>query len=449
MRTSLKSIAVAIVPSTVGTSVRCSWLTMAMFFCASTQFAWGQVDPVENYLQSAEQKATNVVNGAGAQGRGVAMEAGQSALNAIASFRAAYADSLKLSSTALSGQQADLFRKIHSTIDSLDSLQKMSANNLQDVANTLSAAIAQIPLSKDFPRVTKIGPLYQVEGSGPDQEVVVRGIGLSNGRPVLEVHGKSIYPNTGTDTELRFPVPAHSAVGNRPLVIAGTLRLFERKTSYFVLNDYLPRTYPVRLAIYPQQIGTFTLTPRLRVASLETKPQSTPGYRCQSPQGSGSNTVPVSVVPTSGWTIDPSSIQYHSSYSNHGSYTTNTTSPAGFTATLSCSGWGRATGPFGVVIDAGQIGVEQGTFTYTEVRSGTSLKNGTPRKPQSLQWGGSITISELPAETETVIVDLMPFTGQSLSVEGDGNIPFLRLTFNASSKVATVTAKGIEESLRR
>ena len=51
--------------------------------------AWLPKDmgPIESYLSSAEKKATTVVNNAGSQGRGVAMEAGQSVLSAIAAFR--------------------------------------------------------------------------------------------------------------------------------------------------------------------------------------------------------------------------------------------------------------------------------------------------------------------------------------------------------------------------
>jgi hypothetical protein len=174
---------------------------------------------------------------------------------------------------------------------------------------------------------------------------------------------------------------------------------------------------------------------------------TTPAYRCESPHGEGSTTVPVSVVPKPGWTIDVSSIRYNRSYSNNGSFTMNTTASTGFTATLSCSGFGRKTGPFGVVIDAGNQGVEQGTFSYTQTREGTTLRDGES-KTLALRWGDSLTVSDLPADTETVICRLNPFTGQQLDVEGTGGNRFLQLDFNSISKVVTIRAKAIEEALR-
>lgn len=55
----------------------------------------------------------------------------------------------------------------------------------------------------------------------------MRGIGLSNGTPSLEVGGKSIGPNTKTDTEIRFPLPAHGNVVDHPLLFPATLHLFQ------------------------------------------------------------------------------------------------------------------------------------------------------------------------------------------------------------------------------
>jgi hypothetical protein len=79
----------------------------------------------------------------------------------------------------------------------------------------------------------------------------------------------------------------------------------------------------------------------------------------------------------------------------------NNVSAAGFTATLTCSGFGKNT------FDAGSKGVIQGNFTYTETKSDTALQNGEPIS-RSIQWSESFAISTLPADTETVIVELVP-----------------------------------------
>jgi hypothetical protein len=400
------------------------------------------MDPIENYLSSAQQKANNVVYNAGAAGSRIAMEAGQSALNAIGSFRAAYADSLRLTETSLTGQQVIAFRHIRTSMDLLDQAVNGQTDKFQVIADTLAEGVKGIPLSIDIPRVVKVSPIYTVEGFGSSQEFVVHGMGLANGEPVLEVlGGRTIRPNTKTDSELRFSFPAHGPVGTHPLLLATTLRVFERKREYLGLwNEYVPRTYPIRLAIYPREIGRYTITPRRKIPTVETLSVSTPEYRCESPHGKGDAQVPVNIVPTPGWTIVVSSIAYHSNYSNNGHFTMSTTAATGFTAVLSCYGSGKN------MFDAGKQGVEHGTFSYIQTREGTTLQNGDT-KTMSLNWGDSRTFSDLPADTDTVICELKPFTGQTLDLEGAGSNRFIRLDFNPASKTATVTARRIEESL--
>lgn len=421
---------------------------LLFFFCVSAANAFGQ-DLIESYLESAQQKANDVVYNAGAQGRGVAMEAGQAALNAIASFRSAYADSLKKTETALTGQQAQLFQNIKSSMYLLDEWSQGTGNNLQGVADTLSNAVLNIPLSHDIPRVSKVGPLYSADLTGIANELVIHGIGLSNGTPFLEIVGNKnhVSPNTKTDSEMRFSMPPHSPVTDKPLLFPVILHLYERDGSYCLLGkcasvDYKERTYPIRLAIYPKEIGKVSVIARRRVSQVERQPRSTPNYRCESDHGDGSKSTPVNVVATGGWNIDVSTIQWQRNYENHGAFTMGTTSPAGFTAMLTCYGWGKS------MFDAGQQGVEQGNFTYQETREGTSLQNGEA-KTIVLRWGDSINVSDLPADTETVLVELIPFTGQTLDLEGTGNNRFMVLQFNAASKVANVAARGIEEALRQ
>jgi hypothetical protein len=89
----------------------------AVFVCTLSPTLWSQsLDPIDNYLTSASEKANDLVYNVGAAGRGVAMKAGQAALNAIGAFRAGYADSLKLTEGALTAQQAQT-DKLQATVD--------------------------------------------------------------------------------------------------------------------------------------------------------------------------------------------------------------------------------------------------------------------------------------------------------------------------------------------
>lgn len=420
-----------------------SYVLAQMFLIGST---YGLTDPIEGYLSSAEEKTNNIVNNAGAQARGMAMETGQMALIAIAAFRAAYNQSLDQTDGMLSGQQEELFRNIKITIDRLDAYTQDATINLRDVTENLATSVANIPLSKDIPRVTHVSPLYILDGES--RILVFRGIGLSNSDPVLETPTGALTPLNEGDTELKFQLPAMSAKSNgEPGSFSATLRLFERKNKFLFFSTYIPHTYPVNVSVYPREIGEIKITPRRKITSSDTREITTPGYRCQSPQGQGSNHVPVNVVSMSPWAIDVPSIRYVRTYSNHGSFTMGTTSPSGFTATLSCNGWGRVV-VGGVIIDRGSIGVEQGYFTYTEFKPSYSLQNGDAQT-KIVRWGDSLTLTDLPSDTETVLVEFKPFTGQLLSSEGEERNRFMEIKFNRETRVVMLKVNEIEKALRQ
>ena len=404
------------------------------------------VDPVETYLSSFSQKVTDAINNAGAQGRGVTMEAGQSVLNAIGAFRSAYADALGKSESALTAQQEELFQKIRSSTIALNNGIGTSTESMQRITDTLAGAISNFPGSKDLPRITRIGPLYTVGNAGVAEEIVIKGLGLSNGDPTLEFSGKAISPNTKTDSELRFSLPGQFVAQGKPLIVQLTLRLFEIKSRFLGLYHYsVPHAYPVRIAVYPREIGQLAVTARRVVDQIDVHDvPATNEYRCASPHGDGSLAVPVSLVPSSG--AEMSNLRFVPTYSNHGSFTMNTTSSAGSTATLSCYGWGKIE-HFGVVVDAGNVGVEKGYFVWTETRH-LRVQQNDPGKISTLRWGDTVAISDLPPDTQTVLLELKPFTGQTLDLEGSGANRFVKLEFNGSSKVAIITANDIEHALR-
>jgi hypothetical protein len=416
--------------------------TMCLFFLLAFPTSPQINDPIENYLSSAEEKADNVVYNAGAQGRGIAMEAGQAVLNGISAFRALYKDALQQAESSLTKKQYEFFKNIKQSTELLDETLQSSSDNFQQITNTMALTLRDLPFTKDVPRVIRFSPLYSVDGLS--QELVVQGIGLSNGNPVLELQGRSpIKPNTTSDVEIRFPLPSHEAVAaDKPLLFPATLKLYQRVEHTFSNDELVPKIYPVRLAIYSREIGQISITPRRKVPSQERQSKATPMYRCESPHGDGSSTTPVQIVPDSGYQIDISTIKYNRAYENHGSFTMNSSSPAGFTATLSCYGWDKS------MFNAGQQGVESGSFTFDEFRDGTALQNGEAQTMR-LKWGDSLTLSTLPADTDTILFEIKPFTGQTLAMDGSGTNRFVRVDYNPSSKVVTVSAQGIEQAMRQ
>jgi hypothetical protein len=414
---------------------------------ASLSPASAQVVPIEQYLASVQEKANNVINNAGAQGRSIAMEAGQAAINAVASFRAFYGDSVRDTSQAATLQQTQLFKNIQTAAQQLDAFMRDSTTNLQGVANTLAVSVANLPLGKNTPRVTKVSPIFRV--STDQSDLVIGGVLLSNNRPSLMVDGKAVSPKTTTDTELRFAMPSINISTATPLLKRMTLTLFEKSTYWLVFSKYIPHEYPVTVTVYPTTLGTYSIVPRRRVTTTETRTIQSPGYRCESPHGEGGTSVPVHVVPTEGWQMDINSIKYNRSYSNHGSITMGTTSSAGFTATMSCYGFGIVKDPvFGKVIDAGSVGVEQGTFSFAESRQRTELTDGTPLTG-TIKWANTESRTDLPGDTETAVVKIKLFDGQTVATDGSGETTFASIGFNPASKLVTISPKRIDDAFRR
>jgi hypothetical protein len=302
------------------------------------------------------------------------MEAGQALLNAIATFRSAYADSLKGTDSALSGQQAEFFQNIRLSTAKLDQYLKDATTSLDGIADKLDAAARSLPFASDVPRVTRISPLFVAERQVSSRELVVKGVGLANKVPILWINGTPARPTTSTDSELRFQMPDKNGASNGRGFAAGVLQVYERRSGY-IFPSYVPKYYPVRVMIYPTSIGPYSVVPRSRSSTPDEATRTTAPFRCESGNGEGRSTVPVSVTATGGWKIDTSTIVWRSSYSNHGSTTLNSQSESGFTATISCDGFGKVV-VLGQTVDAGSKGVESGHYEYKERTVTNSLRDG-------------------------------------------------------------------------
>lgn len=416
---------------------------LLLIFCAlPAKYVSAQsVDPIQNYLDSAEEAANSVVSNAGAQGRGVAMEAGQALLNAIASFRSAYADSLTLTDTALTGQRAALFKDIQKATNDLQAVTDKSTSDLQSIADTLADTTANIPLTKDIPRVRKVSPIFYSNGDlrAHAKELVVYGIGLANGTPSLEIEGAKITPGTMTDNELRIVLP--TTYGSTfPIYLSATLHLFEHKSKYLFFSDFVPKDYPIRLAIYSDEIGVVALTPRIKQSSREQNDVKSGGYSCTSP--GGTNAVAIQVQPPQGWLLIPGSVAFHEQHTNYGTHAINSTTPTGFTATLTCTTTHNR--PF----NPGHHGVEDGYFTYTVYRDVTALVNASAIS-HDLKWGDSFTVTTLPENTQSVVLELTSPFGDHLSLVDKGENSFLAFEFDRANDTALVSSKSIDQSFHR
>lgn len=421
---------------------------------------------IRQALDRLEETADQILENAGDQARGIVMELGQQSLNSIAALRAAYSDSLDQTMSALGKAERDAFEDVRALISQAEDFEGKTTEDLERLEGKLIAAMQRLPLVEDIPFVQRTSPSYFVLDGGGSIRLEVTGFNLAVGEPHLLIDGNRIDPTDEEDGRLLFLVP-QPPVGaletseelladaltatlegtpmdslplwNRPPVL-GELVVYQQ-TGWWIFGEEVPHTYRLAFFPVPPLVGAFVASIKREEQIQERVERSTQGYRCESPNGRGGNRVNVSIAPTAGWQIDPNSIRWHESYRNHGSHTMRSSSGAGFTAELSCRGWGRN------MFDAGSRGVISGHYTYTEFRP-SSQQVVQPIKRGILRWNADVPLLDLPDGTTSVSVALLPFTGElAVTLGGDGN-RWLDVDFDRSTKQAVIHARTAEAALR-
>lgn len=401
--------------------------------------AMAQVDPVERYLDSAEKRALNVAREAGAQGRGIAMEASQGVLAAIALFRSQYGDALKQTSEELTKERAALFRDIRNSTEALGAETAAATAALQKTADTLSATVANLPLGKDVPRLTSVKSLFSVAGDD-SARFVVSGMFLTHGTPKLLLQGESRAPVNALDTELQFSAPVLPSELDKPTLVSGKLEIYERKDFLWLFDRYQTKTLPVQMAVYPKLIGSASITPLVSSQRTETVSRTSASIRCDSPRGDGHNATGASISASPGFSIVAGSQKFNVEYANHGNFTFSSQSPASFIVTLGCDGWGKN------MFDAGQNGVIVGTVSWQETRTYDVVEKGAPIS-FPFSWNDS-RVDVWPPNTVSVVFAVEPtFKPGRLELEGAGRMKFATLEFNPATKTTLLSARRINEAL--
>lgn len=422
-------------------------------------------------LDRLEETADQILENAGDQARGTVMEVGQQSLNSIAALRAAYSDSLDETFSALSKTERQAFEDVRSSIGQAEDFEGKTTEDLERLEGKMIAALQRLPLVDDIPFVQHTSPSYFVlDGKGPIR-LQVTGFNLAVGDPHLMISGERIDPTDEEDGRLLFlvPQPPQGALEaseglladalnatlegtpldslplwNQPPVL-GELVVYQQ-TGWWIFGEEVPHTYRIAFFPVPPVVGAFVASIKREEEIQERVERTTQGYRCESPHGRGSDRVNVSIAPTAGWQIDPNSIRWHESYKNHGSHTMRSSSGSGFTAELSCYGWGQVK-KLGVVIDAGNQGVISGHYTYTEFRP-SRQQVVQPIERGILRWNADVALLDLPDETTSVSVALLPFTGElAVTLGGDRN-RWLTVDFDRSTKQAVIHARTAEAALR-
>lgn len=447
-------------------------------------------------LDQLESSISNIIRLAGSEAQLSVMEAGQAALNAIGAARAAYADSLDKTLAGLTKEQREAFEAVRSLVQDVSNSAGRTTDQLNAISANLNAAVINLPFARRTPYVTRVLPTYFVLQPGSMLKVRIAGQNLGAGTPYLRIKDRVFQAASTSDTELMFllpqpddasvaassarlteqvnsvaeeleslrltllapfglaarkPAQLQAAQAPPPSIsqgsVEGELTVFERKGGFLGLfQKKVPTFYRIALFPVPRTMGHYELSAKRNVAQEKVELRSTPSFRCESPHGEGTAMTPVSIAVTPNWTLDTTTATFTPSYNNHGAWSFQTLGPAGFTAQLTCYGWGILRGLFGVVVDQGSQGVIQGTFSYKE-RTWDRTDVLQTVKSANLAWGESTVVATLPPDTKTVIVNLVTFSGRAFALEGSNQNKFLVVDFNPSANTVTLTARDVDAAM--
>jgi hypothetical protein len=141
-------------------------------------------------LDQFEDTANNIVETAGEEARGVAIEAGAQMRLVIANARVAYADSLDKTVDAVSRERRQTFNDTLAVLSKIEKSAVSGLSSVEEIAELSGTAIDGLPFASGIPRIRSISPVYVTESQAKrGVEVVARGLSLRSEKPTVLVDG--------------------------------------------------------------------------------------------------------------------------------------------------------------------------------------------------------------------------------------------------------------------
>ena len=162
----------------------------------------------------------------------------------------------------LSDVEQKFFTDLAAQIDSLRTLEKVTANDAEKITRSMSSAIRNLPFADAVPIVFHYDPLYVVGGDENSKSkitIVVAGALLSDGEPTLTLDGKTCRRDGKIHTSLTFVCWNRTVViDNSTAALKGTLRLYQAKSiwDHIFFRDEKQYTYDVVVSVLPRRLGT-------------------------------------------------------------------------------------------------------------------------------------------------------------------------------------------------
>ena len=162
----------------------------------------------------------------------------------------------------LTSAEKKFFTDLAIQIDSLKSLEKITANDAEKIARNMASAVSNLPFADAVPIVFHYDPLYVVGKSGDgnsDIAVKITGALLSTGEPSLTLDGTRCRRDGKIHASLTFVcMNRQLAVDGSTTALKGTLKLYEEKSiwDHIFFRDQKEYTYDVVVSVLPRRLGT-------------------------------------------------------------------------------------------------------------------------------------------------------------------------------------------------
>jgi hypothetical protein len=284
-------------------------------------------------------RATEGMERAEKTGDYVLAQAYRNVLTMLDAFRATSKELLDRMFQGLTAQQQNFFREADTL---LVNVSKDSQSILED-STKLVELVYQV--SNDLPLVgrsrmvvLRYSPSNIIWERGRQVTIVVRGLNVQPGNPVLIVNGNQYLPVTTLMQEARFHLPTDIVAEPKKDPVTVQARIEFKKKGLISTTTY---RQTIAFTILPRVVGTYSVGYDYSYDSTERSEVLRRDYRFEGRD----TTVRVTQTPTKGaeWRIDPSTIKYlkYAGEASNPVTLDGPASPTGFTLAMRCNQYWR------------------------------------------------------------------------------------------------------------
>lgn len=215
--------------------------------------------------------------------------------------------------TELNETERQVFADAQRLVEDLEDLERVTANDVEEVVDRLSSSLAGLPFVEGLPLVFEARPLYvaaEPSSAVPSVQVTVEGVSLASGAPTLTVDGETCERNNLLATTLGFSCSgSHFLFDGESRAVVARLSVFKRRSFWdrVIFRQAERFEYEIPVTVIPESIGRVSVHVEASAPPI-AEPRTQPFER-KNPHCAGVSRPLIEFNAQEGWTIDQASIE--------------------------------------------------------------------------------------------------------------------------------------------